>query len=190
MNTTKITAEMNAAIASVIADGKTPWVCVKDGAVVEVYVSRANARSAKDGGKIMKAEDAGYKAPTGNCIVDGTMPNSWLNGLLGVAPVAPAVNKTALPVIGALADFIAEPSAAAPVAKPKATKIPVLRASEIERPCKRVLHIADEMMHAAGGLEKLRRKDVLARCVAEKIAYYTARTQYQLWLTIQNGGSI
>lgn len=182
MNTTKITAEMNAAIASVIADGKTPWVCVKDGAVVEVYVSRANARSAKDGGKIMKAEDAGYvAAPVATSPFAAAFP-----------PVAPAVEAftqahNAGANVGAALDAAI---AAAPVAKPKATKIPVLRASEIERPCKRVWHIADEMMHAAGGLEKLRRKDVLARCVAEKIAYYTARTQYQLWLTIQNGGSI
>ena len=180
MNTTKFTAKMNAAIASVIAEGKTPWVCVKNGAVVEVYDSRATARAAKDGGKIMKAEDAGYKAPTGNCIVDGTMPPNWLNGLPGVSVVAPAAVE---------APSVVAPTTA-PFAKPKATKIPVLRASEIERPCKRVWHIADEMMAAAGGLDKLHRKDVLARCVAEKIAYYTARKQYQLWLTIQNGGSI
>ena len=171
MNTTKFTAEMNAAVASVIADGKTPWVCVKDGAVVEVYVSRANARSAKDGGKIMKAEDAGYVAPTGNCIVDGTMPTEWLNAF---PPVAPTVEA---PVV-------------AETPKPKAPKGPILRISEIDRPCKRVWWIADEMMAAAGGLANLRRKDVLARCIAEGIAFYTARTQYQQWLTIQNGGTL
>lgn len=56
----------------------------------------------------------------------------------------------------------------------------ILRESTIERPCKRVWHIADEMIDA-------RRKDVLARCVSEGIAFYTARTQYQLWLSIKNG---
>lgn len=56
----------------------------------------------------------------------------------------------------------------------------IVRESTVERPCKLVWHIADEMVGA-------RRKDVLAACVARGVAFYTARTQYQLWLSIKNG---
>jgi hypothetical protein len=56
----------------------------------------------------------------------------------------------------------------------------IVRESTVERPCKLVWHIADEMVGA-------RRKDVLAVCVARGVAFYTARTQYQLWLSIKNG---
>jgi len=56
----------------------------------------------------------------------------------------------------------------------------IVRESTVERPCKLVWHIADEMVGA-------RRKDVLAACVARGVAFYTARTQYQVWLSIKNG---
>lgn len=56
----------------------------------------------------------------------------------------------------------------------------IVRESSVERPCKLVWHIADEMVGA-------RRKDVLAECVRRGVAFYTARTQYQLWLSVKNG---
>ncbi|MEJ3960628.1 hypothetical protein WGP40_09865 [Brachymonas sp. G13] len=46
--------------------------------------------------------------------------------------------------------------------------------STIELPTKRVWHIADSMPEA-------KRKDVIAACVEEGIAFFTARTQYQKW---------
>lgn len=65
------------------------------------------------------------------------------------------------------------------ILKPARTpKILQTHESTIKRPCKRVWHIADEMPGAT-------RKEVIARCVAEGIAYYTARTQYQQWLTVK-----
>jgi len=66
--------------------------------------------------------------------------------------------------------------------KPVGAVKPMLHESSIERPCKRVWAIADEMFAAN---PQMKRKDVLARCVAEGIAFYTARTQYQQWLGIQ-----
>ena len=51
--------------------------------------------------------------------------------------------------------------------------------STIDRPCKKVWEIADGMKGQKRGL-------VLAACVDAGIAYYTARTQYQQWLSIQN----
>lgn len=53
-----------------------------------------------------------------------------------------------------------------------------LRKSTIESPSKRVWEIADQMKAAN---PNVRRKDVIAACVEQGIAYYTARTQYQLW---------
>lgn len=46
--------------------------------------------------------------------------------------------------------------------------------SDIESPCRRVWVIADSM-------EGARRKEVIEACVANGIAYNTARTQYQHW---------
>jgi len=53
-----------------------------------------------------------------------------------------------------------------------------LRKSTIESPSKRVWEIAEQMKAAN---PNVRRKDVIAACVEQGIAYYTARTQYQLW---------
>ena len=65
-----------------------------------------------------------------------------------------------------------------PPKAPKKTSNPkpanIRHSSEIERPVKRVWHVADSMPNAS-------RADVLAACEKLGIAYYTARTQYQLW---------
>lgn len=51
--------------------------------------------------------------------------------------------------------------------------------SVVENPVKRVWAIADDMWGA-------RRKDVIAACVAEGIAYNTARTQYQAFFKVKS----
>lgn len=70
-------------------------------------------------------------------------------------------------------------------ATPLATKTAIKRQSDIERPTKAVWHIADEMYDSAvaKGEEPPKRKVVIQRCVESGIAFYTARTQYQQWLT-------
>ena len=70
---------------------------------------------------------------------------------------------------------------------PKATKAPKkivahVNSSTIERPTKAVWHIADEMKAKN---HNVRRKDVIAECVARGIASFTARTQYQQWFQVQ-----
>jgi len=57
-------------------------------------------------------------------------------------------------------------------------EVVMLRKSTIESPSKRVWEIAEQMKAAN---PNVRRKDVIAACVEQGIAYYTARTQYQLW---------
>lgn len=60
----------------------------------------------------------------------------------------------------------------------------IKRKSDIALPTKAVWRIADEMFAAD---PQVRRKDVIAECVRRGIAFYTARTQYQQWLTAKKG---
>lgn len=50
--------------------------------------------------------------------------------------------------------------------------------STVERPCHLVWELAESMPGA-------RRKDVIAAAVEKGVAFYTARTQYQQWLTVK-----
>jgi hypothetical protein len=52
--------------------------------------------------------------------------------------------------------------------------------STVDSPTKLVWHIADEMIAKN---PEVARKTVIAECVKQGIAFYTARTQYQQWLT-------
>lgn len=56
-----------------------------------------------------------------------------------------------------------------------------LRESTVANPVKTVWKIADSMRNA-------KRKDVITKCVAEGVAFYTARTQYQLWKSLAKSG--
>jgi len=69
-------------------------------------------------------------------------------------------------------------------AAPKTTMVKVEHSnkSAADRPCKLVWAIADEMFAVN---PSTRRKEVLAECVNRGVAFYTARTQYQQWLSIQ-----
>lgn len=50
--------------------------------------------------------------------------------------------------------------------------------STVKKPCRLVWDLADAMIGAS-------RKDVIAAAEAKGVAYYTARTQYQLWTQVQ-----
>ncbi len=58
----------------------------------------------------------------------------------------------------------------------------LLRESAVEKPTKLVWHIAD-------GMPKAKRAEVLKACADAGIAFYTARTQYQLWKSLKNKAS-
>lgn len=73
----------------------------------------------------------------------------------------------------AYAEQQAAEEAPAPVEAPKKSGY-IHEASWLEKPTKKVWHIADSMPGAA-------RKDVIAACREAGIAYGTARTQYQEW---------
>ena len=55
--------------------------------------------------------------------------------------------------------------------------------SSVTNPCLLVHNICDEMCGQPG----IKRKDVIAACVEQGVAYYTARTQYQNWLVASRG---
>lgn len=57
----------------------------------------------------------------------------------------------------------------------------ISRESSVANPCLAVWTKADEMFATNPWT---RRKDVIAACVTMGIAFYTARTQYQQWLTV------
>lgn len=63
--------------------------------------------------------------------------------------------------------------------KEKATKV-VTKVSSTTRPCQKVWEIADEMLKADPATK---RKPILDRCVEAGVAYNTARTQLQYFLT-------
>jgi NAD-dependent dihydropyrimidine dehydrogenase PreA subunit len=71
-----------------------------------------------------------------------------------------------------------EEKQASPKAKKEAGKVE--RVSTTVRPCQRVWEIADEMTKAD---PSVKRKAILDRCVAAGVAYNTARTQLQYFLT-------
>lgn len=55
-----------------------------------------------------------------------------------------------------------------------------IHASQVENPVRAMLDLCDKMKGE-------RRKDVLAAAEKKGIAFYTARTQYQVWLTASKG---
>jgi hypothetical protein len=57
----------------------------------------------------------------------------------------------------------------------------ILRQSQIESPCQFVWNMADKM--SAKGAK---RKDIIKACTDAGVAFYTARTQYQLWFKAKN----
>lgn len=60
----------------------------------------------------------------------------------------------------------------------EAEAAPKLNKSTADRPCTLVWNIADAMPGA-------KRKEVIEACVKAGVAYYTARTQYQQWKSLQ-----
>jgi hypothetical protein len=86
-----------------------------------------------------------------------------------------AIEGTDFAIIESEGEFSIQPIEATAAAMPEQQPKPErLHKSQIENPVKQVRAIADSMPGA-------RRKDVVAACVAQGIAYFTARTQYQKW---------
>lgn len=99
-------------------------------------------------------------------------------------PSFPIEDLTAQPAV----DPVATPApVAAPVATtPTAAPSKKTGKSTIEKPTRAVWTIADEMKKADPNVT---RKQIVDECMRRGIAYYTARTQAQLWSKKQAGNS-
>lgn len=64
--------------------------------------------------------------------------------------------------------------------KKEVKKVEKVNKSTASKPCSLVWEICEQMKGA-------KRKEVLAACVEQGVAYYTARTQYQQWLVASRG---
>lgn len=201
MTAIKITEAFQATLAAITEAGKTPWVIINADQAIGAYGGRTEARNAKAAenlvGKILKVDEVQFEivkpvAPIGTEIEgdvhDYRCPHCGIDLENGVGSHLQEVNgeyvkheKYEYSCLGCDEEFGSKitKGAAKKAVTPRGANA---NASTIENPCKRVWHIADEMSAAN---PEMKRKDVLARCVAEGIAFYTARTQYQQWLGIQ-----
>lgn len=171
------------------------WFIIKDSQVVSYYPSRAAARAARDSGvegTVVSLKELEFEtmAPIGQELTADyhtyVCPHCHCNLSNGVGEHLQEVNGERIKhdqyqyeCLACGGEFGPAISASAKVEKAPATKTrEVKHTSNIEHPCKTVWAIADEMKGA-------KRKEVLAACVEKGIAYYTARTQYQQWLSVQ-----
>lgn len=192
MTTTYIVTE---AFAASVLEIKNPWFIVNADYVVGVYAGRAAARAAKAAGwngkivplteivlTVSKDEDSkpyGYEdhglthCPSCGIHLDNGVGvhNQEVNGkkikhdefeyccLACEAEFGPAIKGKKAP-------------------KVKTEAKSIENRSTVESPCRLVWDLADKMVGAA-------RKDVIAKAQQKGVAFYTARTQYQLWRQVQ-----
>lgn len=190
MNTYLASKSVMVSFTEALDQGKTPWLVLGEGTLLAIFDSRNAAREAKVSSQ-RKIEKFNVDA---HLIEDTTAPmpiakaiaQAEAAGKLGkVIAIKPADE-----VAKAVAEIQAEETAnASPVEKKvKAAKAAPVelteaqRTSTAERPTKAVWFIADEMRLAD---PLARRKDIIAECQARGIAYFTARTQFQLWSNCQ-----
>lgn len=198
MKTIQITAATATLISTVTAaSGKAPWLLIADNCVVAVCAGRNEARAIKtEGSTVVKATDV-------------ELVKYETDGMKVRADVAKAINKEQQAAIEAEKT---NPMNCAVCPKCGSTEIfhgqgnksgtvvnedcvcgchncdwfydgSIRNKSEVESPCWLVWDTADKMKGS-------RRKDVIAACVEKGVAFYTARTQYQLWLTAnRNAGN-
>ena len=206
MNTFVISQNDQAAIAAIEAAGKTPWVIVNQDQFVGAYMGRDAAREAKKAGDlagtIMKASELEFKIA--EPVVEKTQTGANQGSAAGkkLLPNANEILKQhGCPYCGDLHNGVTyddEPgketeyvfcqvcgtsfsSIDGHLRSDKKAKI-ITHKSEIVHPCKTVWVIADDMLKAN---PNTKRSAILEACVKAGIAYYTARTQYQQFLTVR-----
>lgn len=161
--TTISQALVNAA-ADLTNAGKSPWATLVLDNVTAVYASRTTAREGN--GKVVKLADVTLELVSEDAIE--YTADKAANVEVAVASVTPINPAAEVAVVKVVAD--------------------VRHVSEPLRPTKLVWAIADDMVASAkaANLPVPTRKEVLAECERRGIAFYTARTQYQVWKTMQS----
>lgn len=208
---TAITLAQVTAIADFQTAGKSPWITIKEDAVQGVYVNRDAARAAKTG-KPVKHEEPSVGAYTlidgpvdlpkgediadamGHVIDDKLSPEAQADAdVVNASEQDPDAAEFADAKDNLPADLTPSVQPIPPVASApslpadKPAKPDVRHASEVMRPTKLVWSIADRMCDEAkaAGRPVPTRKEVMAECERVGIAFYTARTQYQVWKSMQ-----
>jgi predicted nucleic-acid-binding Zn-ribbon protein len=199
MTTITVTAAFAATVSALVAASKTPWLIVNGESPLGVYESRAEARADKAAkslvGQIVKAD-----AVTVNVLPEPAAPAPVTKAarvakvkLVKVSKVEEnPLNFTVCPKCGGTELYhgridestglvVQEMEVGGCHSCDWEFDIGFLRKSTIESPCYIVWDTADKMSK-----QNARRKDVIAACVAKGVAFYTARTQYQLWLSAKN----
>lgn len=191
MQTIQITAKFAAALEAIRTAGKTPWVIINEEQAVGVYAGRTQARDAKAAdkliGKIVKDDEVVFEvmdqskfyvfASQEHCPKCGTAEVFAGRGDHGV--IVDEDTYFGCHSCDWESDHRTTDRRAAPVAT--GTKV-VTHESTVERPCKLVFVVAEEM-YAAN--PNVRRTEVIAECVSRGVAYYTARTQFQQWASVR-----
>ncbi len=167
-------------LADVARGIKTPWFIVTAQQAVGVYTSRATARAAKSNGVegtvvslkeiTLKIADAVDEIVVEEIVVEEI---SQVVEEIVVEEISQVVEEVA-PIAENADDHFNEVTEA----EHAAHRAEMSHKSTATRPCRLVWDLADSMVGA-------RRKDVIAAAEAKGVAYYTARTQYQLWAQVQ-----
>lgn len=183
MTTIKITAAFAILLQQV---GQNGWVIINDDYAVGAYKSRAEARKAKAdeklAGTVVKASEIKWEvieaAPkkAAKVVKEKEVCPTTLDKCPKCGSEEIYVGRTD-PKTGFVID---EETTGGCHHCDWEYNVGILRESTIKSPCYVVWCLADEMTGA-------RRKDVIAAAVAKGVAFYTARTQYQLWLSSKNG---
>jgi hypothetical protein len=197
---TAISKTLVAIVADLQAAGKTPWLTIEGDRVHGVYPSRDIARSAKTG-KPVKFDGQGFEldadeATSTEAAETFALPTNGDTERMSEESLEDDGGETS-----SVADVDADEFSAAkdtlgdmqPTVEPvppvvnetlKADKpdADIRRKSEIVRPTKLVWDICDAVRKAN---PEATRKEILEECERRGIAYYTARTQYQVWKSMQ-----
>jgi predicted nucleic-acid-binding Zn-ribbon protein len=203
MTTITVTAAFAATVSALVAASKTPWLIVNGESPLGVYESRAEARAAKSAkslvGQIVKADAVTVNVlpePAAAQLAAQPSAHAKRFNKAKAAKVSKVeenpLNFTVCPKCGGTELYhgridestglvVQEMEVGGCHSCDWEFDIGFLRKSTIESPCYIVWDTADKMSK-----QNARRKDVIAACVAKGVAFYTARTQYQLWLSAKN----
>lgn len=168
-------------LANVALGFKSPWFIVNASQAIGVYTSRDAARAAKAAGlagkvvslkEITQSIDAAEETQNDETPADPIVETEaeTETQVEVVEPETETETETET-------DPIVEGKVETKVKTKVEPKI-IENRSTAEKPCRLVWDLADSMIGA-------RRKDVIAAAEAKGVAYYTARTQYQLWAQVQ-----
>lgn len=171
------------AFAASILEIKNPWLIVNADHVVGVYEGRQAARNAKAtglAGKIVSLKEITIK--TADMIEETEDEEIAIAEIATEEIAAEEISFIEEIVAEETADMIeeisAEESKTEKALKAKVEPKNIENRSTVKKPCRLVWDLADAMVGAS-------RKDVIAAAEAKGVAYYTARTQYQLWTQVQ-----